>query len=110
VKLAGPASPTGYEVVAREGGRPVVAGDDVAEAERSRQRTPRERGKCNSFSWGGEGPWAHGPGKPGGRRLCYFDGNDAVIVWTRERLGQANHRETGTSSGSPAREAAIMRG
>ena len=63
------------------------------EAERSRQRTPRDRGKCNSFSWGGEGPWAHGPGKPGGRRFCYFDGNDAVIVWTHERLGQANHRD-----------------
>ena len=63
------------------------------EAERSRQRTPRDRGKCNSFSWGGEGPWAHGPGKPGGRRFCYFDGNDAVIVWTLERLGQANHRD-----------------
>ncbi len=39
------------------------------------------------------GPWAHGPGKPGGRRLCYFDRNDAVIVWSHERLGQPTHRD-----------------
>ena len=25
--------------------------------------------------------------------FCYFDGNDAVIVWTHEKLGQANHRD-----------------
>jgi class 3 adenylate cyclase len=63
------------------------------EAERRRQSLGRNSGKCNSLSWGGEGPWAHGPGKPGGRRLCYFDGDDAVIVWTHERLGQPNHRD-----------------
>ena len=33
------------------------------------------------------------PPKPGGQRFCYFDGDDAVIVWTHERLGQANHRD-----------------
>jgi class 3 adenylate cyclase len=63
------------------------------EAERRRQKLTRNSGKCSSLSWGGEGPWAHGPGKPGGRRLCYFDGNDAVIVWSHERLGQPNHRD-----------------
>jgi class 3 adenylate cyclase len=63
------------------------------EAERRRQKLTRNSGKCNSLSWGGEGSWAHGPGKPGGRRLCYFDGDDAVIVWTHERLGQPNHRD-----------------
>jgi hypothetical protein len=63
------------------------------EAERQRQGLARNSGKCTSLSWGGEGPWAHGPGKPGGRRLCYFDGNDAVVVWTHERLGQPNHRD-----------------
>ena len=61
--------------------------------ERRRQRVRSNQGRCNSFSWGGEGPWSHGPGKPGGRRFCYFDGNDAVIVWTHERLGQSNHRD-----------------
>jgi len=61
--------------------------------ERRRQKLGRNSGKCNSLSWGGESAWAHGPGKPGGRRLCYFDGDDAVIVWTHERLGQPNHRD-----------------
>ena len=26
-------------------------------------------GRCNSFSWGGEGQWLHGKNKPGGRTL-----------------------------------------
>jgi class 3 adenylate cyclase len=60
------------------------------------QREPsikRNTGKCTSLSWGGEGAWQHGPGKPGGRRFCYFDGNNAVIVWIHERLGQSTHRD-----------------
>ena len=31
--------------------------------------------------------------KEGRRVFCYFDGNDAVIVWTHERLGQPTHRD-----------------
>jgi class 3 adenylate cyclase len=53
----------------------------------------RDSGKCNAFSWGGERPWLHGPGKPGGRVFCYFDGDDAVVVWTHARLEQPNHRD-----------------
>ncbi|HJU46934.1 MAG TPA: adenylate/guanylate cyclase domain-containing protein [Gaiellaceae bacterium] len=53
----------------------------------------RDSGKCNAFFWGGERLWLHGLGKPGGRVFCYFDGNDAVIVWTHERLGQETHRD-----------------
>jgi class 3 adenylate cyclase len=53
----------------------------------------RNSGKCNAFVWGGEREWQHGVGKPGGRVFCYFDGNDAVIVWTHERLGQPTHRD-----------------
>jgi class 3 adenylate cyclase len=53
----------------------------------------RDTGKCNAFSWGGEYAWLHGPDKPGGRAFCYFDGNDAVIVWTHERLGQPTHKD-----------------
>jgi len=34
-----------------------------------------------------------GRDKPGGRAFCYFDGNDAVIVWTHQRLGQLTHRD-----------------
>lgn len=61
------------------------------EAERRRQEIASDEGKCSVLSWGGERAWAHGPGKPGGRRLCYFDGDDAVIVWTHGRLGQPSH-------------------
>jgi serine/threonine-protein kinase len=52
-------------------------------------------GRCDGTFWGGAGPWAHEgtPPKPGGQRFCYFDGDDAVIVWTHERLGQASHRD-----------------
>jgi hypothetical protein len=53
----------------------------------------RNSGKCTSLSWGGEGPWEHGPGKPGGRRFCYFDNDFAVIVWMHERFGQPDHRD-----------------
>jgi hypothetical protein len=48
-------------------------------------------GRCNGIEWGGEANWAHGPGKPGGRQFCYFDGNVAVMVWTHEKLGQPSH-------------------
>jgi hypothetical protein len=53
----------------------------------------QNKGKCNAFSWGGERQWLHGPDKPGGRLFCYFEGNDAVIVWSHERLGQPSHRD-----------------
>jgi hypothetical protein len=52
-----------------------------------------DTGRCSGVQWGGEGTWNHGPDKPGGRRLCYFDGDDAVLVWTHEKLGQADHRD-----------------
>jgi hypothetical protein len=48
-------------------------------------------GRCSGIEWGGEGSWAHGPDKPGGRRFCYFEGNVAVMVWTHEKLGQDTH-------------------
>ena len=60
---------------------------------RRREGIERDKGKCNAFSWGGERAWLHGPGKPGGRAFCYFDGDDAVMVWTHERLGQPTHRD-----------------
>jgi class 3 adenylate cyclase len=60
---------------------------------RRREGIERDAGKCNAFSWGGERGWLHGPGKPGGRVFCYFDADDAVIVWTHGRLGQPTHRD-----------------
>lgn len=51
----------------------------------------RDSGACSGTFWGGERQWFHGPGKPGGRLFCYFDVNDAVIVWTHERLNQPSH-------------------
>jgi len=63
----------------------------------------RDTGQCNALSWGGEREWLHGPGRPGGRAFCYFEGNDAVIVWSHERLGQPTHRDilvTARESGS----------
>ncbi|MGH3136081.1 MAG: adenylate/guanylate cyclase domain-containing protein [Gaiellaceae bacterium] len=60
---------------------------------RRREDIVRGEGKCNAFSWGGERTWLHGPDKPGGRAFCYFDGDDAVIVWTHQRLGQPTHRD-----------------
>lgn len=52
-----------------------------------------DSGKCDAQSWGGEGEWFHGPRKPGGRFFCYFDGNDAVIVWTHGKLEQPSHKD-----------------
>jgi hypothetical protein len=57
------------------------------------ENVKRNTGRCNAFVWGGELQWQHGPGKPGGRAFCFFDGNDAVIVWTHMRLGQPTHRD-----------------
>ena len=51
----------------------------------------RDTGQCSGLSWGGERVWVHGPGKPGGRFFCYFDANEAVIVWTHGRLNQPSH-------------------
>lgn len=66
---------------------------DAYEAERQRQGVDADQGRCSVTSWGGEAPWEHGPGKPGGRNFCYFDGDDAVIVWSHERRGQPDHED-----------------
>jgi class 3 adenylate cyclase len=83
-------TPDRWEVSIYPSGRAVR---EAYAAERGRHDVATEWGKCNRLTWGGEGAWSHGPGKPGGRRFCYFDGNDAVIVWIHERLGQPTHRD-----------------
>jgi serine/threonine-protein kinase len=69
------------------------------EAERRAHHVARNQGSCNGLSWGGEGIWLHNPAAPGakpkqgGSRFCYFAGNDAVIVWTHRKFGQATHTD-----------------
>ena len=69
------------------------------QAERRRHQVARDQGHCNGVSWGGEGQWLHNatsPGAPpqhGGTRFCYFDGSDAVIVWTHRKFGQETHTD-----------------
>jgi class 3 adenylate cyclase len=53
----------------------------------------RDQGACNGLSWGGEDSGQHGPVRPGGRKLCYFEGDDAVMVWMHEKRGQPDHRD-----------------
>jgi class 3 adenylate cyclase len=60
---------------------------------RETHNVAKDQGRCSRFSWTGEHPWEHGPDQPGGRKLCYFEGDDAVIVWTHERLAQETHRD-----------------
>jgi hypothetical protein len=50
-------------------------------------------GRCDRVAWEGEGQWKHVSGKVGGRRFCKLEGNEAVIYWSHERLGQASHRD-----------------
>ena len=69
------------------------------EAERRRHNVAPGQGKCNGVSWGGEGKWFHNPATPGvppahgGSRFCYFEGRDAVIVWTHRKFGQETHTD-----------------
>jgi hypothetical protein len=84
-------TPDRWEISSYPNGAALVAA--YAGELRRREDIVRGEGKCNAFSWGGERTWLHGPDKPGGRAFCYFDGDDAVIVWTHERLGQPTHRD-----------------
>jgi class 3 adenylate cyclase len=63
------------------------------EAARADAGVAKDSGECSRVTWTGEGAWEHGPGQPGGRFFCYFSGENAVIVWTHERLGQPSHRD-----------------
>ena len=70
-----------------------LALSDAYKSELGKRGIKRNSGRCDDLSWGGERQWFHGPNKPGGRVLCYFDANDAVVVWTHERLDQPTHRD-----------------
>jgi class 3 adenylate cyclase len=91
VCLPSSGTPARWEISTYPNGQTVRAAYD---AELGRHPdVKRDSGRCNAFFWGGEYEWLHGPGKPGGRAFCYFEGDDAVIVWTHERLGQPTHRD-----------------
>jgi class 3 adenylate cyclase len=82
--------PDRWQISSYPNGRTLKAAyEDIRES----HKIAPNQGRCNAFSWGGESPWEHGPGQPGGRLLCYFDGDDAVIVWTHGRLGQTSHKD-----------------
>jgi class 3 adenylate cyclase len=83
--------PDRWEISSYGDGKALAAAYDAAL--RGQRGVRQGSGKCNAFFWGGEREWLHGPGKAGGRLFCYFDGNDAVIVWTHARLGQPTHRD-----------------
>jgi hypothetical protein len=63
------------------------------EAERQNAGATSDGGRCDGTHWDGSGAWLHPQDQPGGERFCYFDGDDAVLVWTHERLGQPSHRD-----------------
>ncbi len=91
-EVTGQNPPDRWEISIYPDKRSLQAAYDAARAEAP--KVPNG-GRCDGTFWGGAGPWVHegSPPKPGGHRFCYFDGDDAVIVWTHERLGQANHRD-----------------
>ena len=83
--------PARWEISAYSNG---VALERAYERELGRHANAKPNsGQCNALSWGGEGEWLHGPRKPGGRYFCFFDGNDAVIVWTHGKLEQPSHKD-----------------
>jgi predicted Ser/Thr protein kinase len=45
-------------------------------------------GACNAVTWRGEAIWRRVAGSEGGLRFCYVTRDEAVIVWTRQRVGQ----------------------
>ena len=61
-------------------------------------------GACNAFTWRGEIDWRKVAGKDAGLALCYVEGNEAVIVWTRYRAGQRDSANILGVARAPARE------
>jgi class 3 adenylate cyclase len=69
-----------------------VALERAYERERQRHRgVGSNTGQCTGLFWGGEREWLHGVNRPGGRYFRFFDGDDAVIVWSHRRLEQPSH-------------------
>ena len=62
-------------------------------AELNESGVTTDSGRCDRTQWKGEGTWRHAStGVFGGHRVCYLNGNgDAVIAWTHDKRGSANH-------------------
>jgi class 3 adenylate cyclase len=82
-------TPDLWEISSYRDGRELAAAYEIEL--RRHPEIKRDSGACSGTFWGGEREWFHGPAKPGGRLFCYFAGNDAVIVWTHQRLNQPSH-------------------
>jgi tRNA A-37 threonylcarbamoyl transferase component Bud32 len=84
-------------------------GTDVAAAyklERDKSKVPANSGRCDRTRWKGEAIWKHPDDRVGGRRVCYVDGNgNAVIAWTHEKRGSANHVDMLAIATEPGRGA-----
>ena len=58
----------------------------------------------------GERLWTHPTtGNRGGRRLCFVDQSDFVIVWTHEKLGSPDHVDTLGIAREPGRSPTMFR-
>jgi predicted Ser/Thr protein kinase len=87
-----------------------AAAEQAYDAYVTENAVTRDSGTCSGTSWGGEGDWTHGSGDRGGSRVCYFDDADnAVIVWTHEKLGQPTHADVvGVAEMSGANHASLF--
>ncbi|MBA3717612.1 MAG: serine/threonine protein kinase [Actinobacteria bacterium] len=75
-------------------------------AEKEKSGVADNMGRCDRTQWKGEGVWRHTDGKTGGHRVCYTDGNgNAVVGWTHEKLGSANHANMFAVASEPGRGA-----
>jgi hypothetical protein len=66
-------------------------------------------GNCGNGA--GEKDWIHpATGKRGGKRFCYTQGNEFVIVWTHEKLGADDHVNMLGIAKEPGRSPTIVAG
>ncbi len=83
------------------------SGEDVLKVyddEVSKSGVTVDSGRCDRSQWKGEGTWRHPDGKFGGHRLCFVDGNgDAIVAWTHEKKGFANHADMFALAKEPGR-------
>ena len=85
-----------------------ASGSDVLAAykqEREKSGVKPGSGRCDRVHWSGEGTWHHASnGKFGGHRVCYLLRNGtAVVAWTHEKRGSADHVDMLAVASEPGR-------